>query len=225
MDLTEMAACLVNPSLLLMKKKSTVSQLNPRCEEDAEKYAFPFHTGTNVSEASKAVLAYEKAEEILRRSLTLIGQSCLHLVQIHHAQRVRWMVVWIKNLNLREILWKLKESMQSDVRQAAVWNTLGLILLKTGTFAISVLSSLLAVAHTNYDCLANLEIAYLQSGYLAIFSGYLELSKNCFQELILKDQNHPTALINYAALLLCRYGCCRVLLYHHNALVKEPASL
>lgn len=38
------------------------------------------------------------------------------------------------------------------------------------------------------------------------FSGNLELSEKCFQELILKDQNHPAALINYAALLLCRYG-------------------
>lgn len=34
----------------------------------------------------------------------------------------------------------------------------------------------------------------------------MELSEKCFQELILKDQNHPAALINYAALLLCKYG-------------------
>lgn len=33
---------------------------------------------------------------------------------------------------LEEILSRLKESMQSDIRQAAVWNTLGLILLKSG---------------------------------------------------------------------------------------------
>lgn len=37
-------------------------------------------------------------------------------------------------------------------------------------------------------------------------SGNLELSAKCFQELILKDQNHPAALVNYAALLLCKYG-------------------
>lgn len=37
-------------------------------------------------------------------------------------------------------------------------------------------------------------------------SGNLELSAKCFQELILKDQNHPAALVNYAALLLCKYA-------------------
>lgn len=37
---------------------------------------------------------------------------------------------------LDEILSKLKESMQSDVRQAAVWNTLGLILLKSGRLQV-----------------------------------------------------------------------------------------
>lgn len=34
----------------------------------------------------------------------------------------------------------------------------------------------------------------------------MELSEKCFQELILTDQNHPAALINYAAFLLCKYG-------------------
>lgn len=45
--------------------------------------------------------------------------------------------------------------------------------------------------------------------YISMFlysSGDLELSAKCFQDLILKDQNHPAALINYAALLLCKYG-------------------
>lgn len=37
---------------------------------------------------------------------------------------------------LEEILSKLKESIQSDIRQAAVWNTLGLILLRTGRFQV-----------------------------------------------------------------------------------------
>lgn len=40
----------------------------------------------------------------------------------------------------------------------------------------------------------------------SISSGNLELSAKCFQELILKDQNHPAALVNYAAILLCKYG-------------------
>ena len=38
------------------------------------------------------------------------------------------------------------------------------------------------------------------------YSGNLDLSEKCFQDLILKDQNHPAALINYAALLLCKHG-------------------
>ncbi|KAF3436921.1 hypothetical protein FNV43_RR19674 [Rhamnella rubrinervis] len=90
---------------------------------------------------------------------------------------------------LKEILSKLKESIQLDIRQAAVWNTLGLLLLKTGRLqsAISVLSSLLAVAPTTMIALETL-------GLLT------------FKELVLKDQNHPAALINYAAFLLCKYG-------------------
>jgi len=34
----------------------------------------------------------------------------------------------------------------------------------------------------------------------------LELSAKCFQQLILKDQNHPAALVNYAAVLLSKYA-------------------
>lgn len=41
---------------------------------------------------------------------------------------------------LEEIISKLKESMQSDIRQAAVWNTLGLILLKSGRLQVQVMS-------------------------------------------------------------------------------------
>lgn len=158
---------------------------------------------------AKAVLAYEKAAEILLRPEVEIDRpDLLSLVQIHHAQ----CLILESSVNnnsdkeleckeLEEILSKLRESMQSDIRQAALWNSLGLLLLKTGRLqsAITVLSSLLAVAPDNYDCLGNLGIAYLQSGNL-------DLSKKCFQELILKDQSHPAALVNYAALLLCRYG-------------------
>ncbi|KAF2571225.1 hypothetical protein F2Q70_00000534 [Brassica cretica] len=91
--------------------------------------------------------------------------------------------------------------MKLDVRQATVWNTLGLMLLKAGCLmsAISVLSSLLALVPDNYDCLTNLGVAYLQSGDL-------ELSAKCFQDLVLKDHNHPAALINYAAELLCKHS-------------------
>ncbi|CAK8566220.1 unnamed protein product [Lathyrus sativus] len=162
-----------------------------------------------LNQPQKAVLAYEKAEEILLRPEIEIDRAeFLSLVQIHHAQ---CLIIESSSENssdkelepheLEEILSKLKESMQSDIRQAAVWNTLGFILLKTGRVqsAISVLSSLLAITPENYDCLGNLGIAYLQIGNL-------ELSAKCFQELILKDQNHPAALVNYATLLLCKYA-------------------
>lgn len=162
-----------------------------------------------LGQPSKAVLAYEKAAEILLRPETEIDRpDLLSLVQIHHAQCLLLESSGDSNQDnelepeeLEEILSKLTESIQSDIRQAAVWNTLGLILLRTGRLqsAILVLSSLLAITPDNYDCLGNLGMAYMQSGNL-------ELSEKCFQELILKDQNHPAALINYAALLLCKHG-------------------
>ncbi|KDP30989.1 hypothetical protein JCGZ_11365 [Jatropha curcas] len=157
----------------------------------------------------KAVFAYEKAEEILLRCDAEVARpELLSLVQIHHAQCILLEYSADNSLDkeleaeeLEEIISRLKESMQLDIRQAGVWNTLGLILLKSGRLqsAISVLSSLLAIDTNNYDCLGNLGIAYLQSGNI-------ELSAKCFQDLILKDQNHPAAFVNYAALLLCKHG-------------------
>ncbi|CAK9172596.1 unnamed protein product [Ilex paraguariensis] len=162
-----------------------------------------------MGQPQKAVLAYEKAVEILLRSEEEIDRpELLSLVQIHHAQCLLLGSSEdygpdkeLEAKELEEILCKLKESMKSDIRQASIWNTLGMILVKTGRLqtAISVFSSLLAIAPDNLDCLGNLGMAYLQSGNL-------ELSAKCFQELILKDQNHPIALINYATFLLCRYG-------------------
>ncbi|KAG6584123.1 putative UDP-N-acetylglucosamine--peptide N-acetylglucosaminyltransferase SPINDLY [Cucurbita argyrosperma subsp. argyrosperma] len=162
-----------------------------------------------LGQPQKAVSAYEKAEEILLQSDVEIHRpELLSLVQTHHAQCLLLESAGdnssdkeLDQEELDEILSKLKHSIQSDVRQAAMWNTLGLILLSTGRVksALSVLSSLLAIVPNNYDCLGNLGIAYLQSGNM-------ELSEKCFQELILKDQNHPAALINYAAFLLCKYG-------------------
>lgn len=162
-----------------------------------------------MGQPQKAVLAYEKAAEILLRCEEEIDRpDLLSLVQIHHAQCLLpgssedySSDKELEPNELEEILCKLGESMKSDIRQASVWNTLGMILLKTGRLqsAISVFSSLLVVAPDNLDCLGNLGIAYLQSGNL-------ELSARCFQDLILKDQNHPAALINYAAFLLCKYG-------------------
>ncbi|KAK8604626.1 hypothetical protein V6N13_099558 [Hibiscus sabdariffa] len=157
----------------------------------------------------KAISAYEKAAEILLCCETEIARpELLSLVQIHHAQCLllensadNVLDKELEHEELDEILSKLKESMQADIRQAGVWNALGLILLKTGRLqsAITVLSSLLALAPDNYDCVGNLGIAYLQSGNL-------ELSTKYLQDLIVKDQNHPAALMNYAAILLCKYG-------------------
>lgn len=48
---------------------------------------------------------------------------------------------------LEEILSKMKDSMQSDIRQAVVWNTLGSILLKTGRLQVQL--------HCYYSCLNN----------------------------------------------------------------------
>ncbi|XP_044487566.1 probable UDP-N-acetylglucosamine--peptide N-acetylglucosaminyltransferase SPINDLY [Mangifera indica] len=163
-----------------------------------------------LGQPQKAVLAYEKAEEILLRCEAENPRpELLSLVQIHHAQCILLesslgedsLDKEIGPEELQEILSKLKDSMQSDIRQTVLWNTLGLLLLKTGRLqsSISVLSSVLALDPNNHDCLGNLGIAYLQSGNL-------ELSEKCFQDLILKDQNHPAALVNYAAILLCKYG-------------------
>ncbi|OVA17608.1 Tetratricopeptide TPR-1 [Macleaya cordata] len=162
-----------------------------------------------LGQPQKAVLAYEKAEEILLRDVEEIDRpELLSLVQIHHAQCLLLGSTGDYNSEkelafeeLEEILSKLKESVQADIRQAAIWNTLGLILLKTGRLqsAISILSSLLDLAPDYLDALANLGLAYLQSGNL-------ELSAKYSQNLIQKDQNHPAALINYAALLMCKDG-------------------
>jgi tetratricopeptide (TPR) repeat protein len=72
---------------------------------------------------------------------------------------------------------------------------------------------LLALVPDNYDCLANLGVAYLQSGDM-------ELSAKCFQDLVLKDHNHPAALINYAAELLCKHSSTVAGLF----LIKEPLN-
>lgn len=162
-----------------------------------------------MGQPQKAVSAYEKAEEILLRGDEDIDRpDLLSLVQTHHAQCILLGSSdeyssgrELEGKELEEILFKLNESMKSDVRQASVWNTLGVLLLKAGHLqnAISVLSSLLAVVPENLDCIGNLGMAHFQNGNL-------ELSAKCFQDLILKDQNHPSVFINYAALLLCKYG-------------------
>ncbi|XP_010444205.1 PREDICTED: probable UDP-N-acetylglucosamine--peptide N-acetylglucosaminyltransferase SPINDLY [Camelina sativa] len=162
-----------------------------------------------LGQSQKAIPEYEKAEEILLGCEPEIARpELLLLVQIHHGQCILLdgfgdtdSFKELEGDELEEILSKLKDSIKLDVRQAAVWNTLGLMLLKAGCLmsAISVLSSLLALVPDNYDCLANLGVAYLQSGDM-------ELAAKCFQDLVLKDHNHPAALINYAAELLCKHS-------------------
>ncbi|XP_010459963.1 PREDICTED: probable UDP-N-acetylglucosamine--peptide N-acetylglucosaminyltransferase SPINDLY [Camelina sativa] len=162
-----------------------------------------------LGQSQKAIPEYEKAEEILLGCEPEIARpELLLLVQIHHGQCILLdgfgdtdTFKELEGDELEEILSKLKDSIKLDVRQAAVWNTLGLMLLKAGCLmsAISVLSSLLALVPDNYDCLANLGVAYLQSGDM-------ELAAKCFQDLVLKDHNHPAALINYAAELLCKHS-------------------
>ncbi|KMZ58179.1 hypothetical protein ZOSMA_79G00200 [Zostera marina] len=161
-----------------------------------------------IGQPHKAVSSFEKSSEILRQSeLEVKRPELLSLVQIHHAQCIVLASGCentdneLGNDELQSIISKLKETVRYDIRQAAVWNTLGLMLLWSGRLqsAISVLSSLLVMAPDCLDCIANLGIAYLQSGKL-------ELSAKCFQELILKDQKHPAALMNYAAFLLFKHG-------------------
>ncbi|KAK9726569.1 hypothetical protein RND81_05G223900 [Saponaria officinalis] len=95
------------------------------------------HTQLQVSDT--AVLAYEKAAEILLRSDEEIDRpELLSLLQMHHA-----------------------------------------------SFSVYVIRRM----HQNNVSSANLEAAL-----------------RCFQDLILKDQGHPSALINYAAIILCKYG-------------------
>ncbi|KAG2593672.1 hypothetical protein PVAP13_5NG012560 [Panicum virgatum] len=160
-----------------------------------------------LGQAQKAIASYEKSTEILLQDEEEVRRpDLLSSVRIHHAQCILQASMGdsfdeeLETSEVDEILVKLKSSVESDHRQAAVWNILGLVLLRGGQIqsAISILSSLTAVAPDYLDSLANLGVAYIQRD--------LELSAKCFQELLLKDQNHPAALVNYAALLLCKYG-------------------
>ncbi|XP_039811073.1 probable UDP-N-acetylglucosamine--peptide N-acetylglucosaminyltransferase SEC isoform X4 [Panicum virgatum] len=180
-----------------------------------------------LGQAQKAIASYEKSTEILLQDEEEVRRpDLLSSVRIHHAQCILQASMGdsfdeeLETSEVDEILVKLKSSVESDHRQAAVWNILGLVLLRGGQIqsAISILSSLTAVAPDYLDSLANLGVAYIQSRDL-------ELSAKCFQELLLKDQNHPAALVNYAALLLCKYGSLSAGPYLHQkealAVAKE----
>ncbi|KAJ0972465.1 hypothetical protein J5N97_020424 [Dioscorea zingiberensis] len=161
-----------------------------------------------LGQPQKAVSAFEKSSEILSRDEEEIRRpDLLSLVLTHQAQCILQVNAGdnsdkeLEAEELEEILAKMKDSLLSDAKQAAVWNSLGLILMRTNRLqsAISILSSLLVLVPDYLDSLANLGVAYLQSGNL-------ELSGKCFQDLILKDHNHPAAFVNYAVFLLCYYG-------------------
>ncbi|KQK11097.1 probable UDP-N-acetylglucosamine--peptide N-acetylglucosaminyltransferase SPINDLY isoform X2 [Brachypodium distachyon] len=161
-----------------------------------------------LGQPQKAIIAYEKSSEILLQDEQEVRRpDLLSSVRIHHAQCILQASMGdsfdeeLDASELEDILVKLKSSVELDPRQAAVWNILGLVLLRGSQLqsAISVFSTLRTVAPDYLDSLANLGVAYIQSGNL-------ELASKCFQELVLKDQNHPAALVNYGALLLCKYG-------------------
>ncbi|KAK3162776.1 hypothetical protein QOZ80_1BG0093610 [Eleusine coracana subsp. coracana] len=161
-----------------------------------------------LGQPQKAISAYEKSSEILLHDEEEVRRpDLLSSVRIHHAQCILQTSMGdsfdeeFETGDLDDVLVKMKNSVESDPRQAAVWNILGLVLLRGGQLqsAISILFYLTTIAPDYLDSLANLGVAYIQSGDL-------ELSAKCFQELLLKDQNHPAALVNYAALLLCKYG-------------------
>uniref|UniRef100_A0A0D6R803 UDP-N-acetylglucosamine--peptide N-acetylglucosaminyltransferase SPINDLY n=1 Tax=Araucaria cunninghamii TaxID=56994 RepID=A0A0D6R803_ARACU len=160
----------------------------------------------------KAVTAFEKSTEILRQSEEETGQSrlqLLSLLQIHHAQCLLQGSVGdhclsdkdLQEDEIEDMVSKLRESVQGDDRYASVWNTLGLLLLRTGHVqgAVSILSSLLSIVPDYLDALTNLGVAYLHSGNL-------EYAARCFQALLGKDKNHPGGLLNYGANLLRQYG-------------------
>eukprot|EP00249_Psilotum_nudum_P015308 c25253_g1_i1 orf=711-3452(+) len=164
-----------------------------------------------LGQPSKAAPAFQKAAEILRVEEE-IGQSraqFLSLVQTHYVQCLLQGVVCGKEFpgkelqlnDIENLVGKLKELVQADGVQVSIWNTLGLVLLRSGRLqsAISVFTSLLTAVPDYLDALANLGVAYLHSGNL-------EHAARCFQSLLEKDSSHPGALANYGALLLRQYG-------------------
>nr|XP_009760991.1 PREDICTED: uncharacterized protein LOC104213214 isoform X4 [Nicotiana sylvestris] len=100
-----------------------------------------------MGQPQKAILAYEKAEEILVRPEEEIDRpELLSLVQVHHAQCI--LLGTLEDCSsdeeldpeeLENILAKLKEAVKYDVTQVSIWNALGIILLRTGRLQFSQL--------------------------------------------------------------------------------------
>ncbi|PKA65703.1 T-complex protein 1 subunit epsilon [Apostasia shenzhenica] len=92
-----------------------------------------------LGQPQKAVAAFEKASEIVQKDDDEIRRpNLLSLIQIHHAQCILQANSGdssdkeLDSGELEEIISRLKDSMNSDAKQPTIWNTLGLILLRTG---------------------------------------------------------------------------------------------
>ncbi|KAG6543725.1 hypothetical protein Mapa_014909 [Marchantia paleacea] len=161
---------------------------------------------------AKAGLSYTQAIEALKQSevdSNAPRPQLMATIQVHHAQCLLEELFGVegepeKGLTdeaLEKLVLKLKEATLMDIGQAAVWSTLGLLLLRAGKnkSAIQILTSLLEVVPDHLDALNNLGVAYLHSGELA-------RAARCFQTVLEKDKTRPGAYSNYAVQLLRQYG-------------------
>lgn len=96
-----------------------------------------------LGQPQKAILAYEKSSEILLQDEEEVWRpDLLTSVRVYHAQCISQTSMGdsfdeeLEIGELDEILIKLKSSVESDPRQAAVWNILGLVLLRGGQLQI-----------------------------------------------------------------------------------------
>ncbi|KAJ7525305.1 hypothetical protein O6H91_17G044900 [Diphasiastrum complanatum] len=160
----------------------------------------------------KATTAFEKAVEILKQSeeeathgrTLLLGMVQSHIAQCLLQGNISCFLVSNKELQTNDmevIINKLKMATSTNFGHAPLWNTLGLLLLRTGRIktAISVFKSLLGIVPEYLEALANLGVAYLHNGDL-------QHSSRCLQAVLEKDASHPGALINYGVLLLRQYA-------------------
>ncbi|CAD6342902.1 unnamed protein product [Miscanthus lutarioriparius] len=124
------------------------------------------------AETFQAIASYEKSTEILLQDEEEVRRPDLLSSCILQASMGDSFDEELETGEVDDILAKLKSSVESDHRQAAVWNILGLVLLRGGQ---------------------------IQWGSRAVCKVLSRTSS--------KRPKPPTAaLVNYAVLLLCRYG-------------------
>ncbi|MCO5601386.1 hypothetical protein L7F22_055506 [Adiantum nelumboides] len=165
-----------------------------------------------LEQPAKAASAFQKADDILKKSEAEFGQSrsqMLSIVQCHYAMtmlqtRVAGNAHLGTHLQSTEVEgWVkiLKLAVERDPCYSLVWNTLGLVFFQIGQkeIAISIFKSLLYAIPNCLDAFANLGAVYLHRGSLAN-------AARCLQFLLEKDSAYPGALLNYATLLLHQYG-------------------